>query len=257
MVELTRTVRLPVGVGPRRDTSGGYAGSGALDGLMALHEIDVTVRGVPDATGYLLDIKTIDRAVVAHVAPVVREAFVRPDPPDAGRLMAGLLEALATDLPVELASIRWRQSPFHEVNMTTTTTSTVAIRQRFEFAASHRLHVPTLSDEENRRLFGKCNNANGHGHNYIVEPCVHAGADSGYTFADLARATHEAIIEHFDHKHLNLDVAEFGEGRQNPSVENIARVSYERLAPLVKGAELHSVTVWETDRTCATYPASE
>lgn len=255
MVELTRTVRIPVGIGPRRDTPGGYAGLSALGGMMALHEIDVTVRGQPDQTGYLLDIKTIDRAVESHVAPLIRDAFVHADPPDAGRLMATLCERLAPALPVSLASVRWRQSPYHEADMSTSTPQSFCIRQKFEFAASHRLHVPSLSDEDNRRIFGKCNNPNGHGHNYVVEPSVLVGVGSQFSHAQLERAVQQAILDHLDHKHLNVDVEEFGAGRLNPSVENIARVCYERLAPLISEADLEHVTVWETDRTCATYPA--
>jgi hypothetical protein len=54
----------------------------------------------------------------------------------------------------------------------------VIIRQKFDFAAAHRLHTPSLSEEENRRIFGKCNNPSGHGHNYQVEPAVEVELDA-------------------------------------------------------------------------------
>ncbi|MEO0483847.1 MAG: 6-carboxytetrahydropterin synthase, partial [Planctomycetota bacterium] len=140
---------------------------------------------------------------------------------------------------------------------------TALLRERFDFAAAHRLHVPTLSDDENRAIFGKCNNPSGHGHNYQIEPCVEldtaALADVPFGFAELERATHEQVITPFDHKHLNTDTPEFGEAGVNPSVENMARVFFDRLAPAVRrasaAATLRSITVWETDRTSCTYPA--
>lgn len=144
-------------------------------------------------------------------------------------------------------------------------TPTVALlRQQFDFAAAHRLHVPTLSDEENRRIFGKCNNLRGHGHNYRVEPCVEVSVQQGgppaISLAEFERLTVEHIIARFDHTHLNDDTAEFNTARggMNPSVENIARVCFERLAPAIRaaapGAKLRYVTVWETDKTSSTYP---
>ena len=138
----------------------------------------------------------------------------------------------------------------------------VTLRQSYEFSAAHRLHVPSLSDAENRQLFGKCNNPAGHGHNYRVEPvvAVKVGAEGArFSLADLERLTEEHIVARFDHKHLNQDTREFGPGPGgvNPSVENIARVFFEALAGPVRAAgadaTLRSVTVWETDRTCATY----
>ena len=132
------------------------------------------------------------------------------------------------------------------------------LRQRFEFAAAHRLHVPSLSDDENRRLFGKCNHPSGHGHNYVVEPAVAVPTGMpAFALADLERLTHERVIERFDHKHLNLDTSEFGVGGLNPSVENIARVCFDLLRESVHaaGGELVAVTVWETEKTCAAYPA--
>jgi len=261
MIELTRTVRFGVGLAADADEApaSGYAGAPPIAGLGALHELDVTVRGEPDpTTGYLLDIKAIDRAVRSTVASTVREAFVSRPATEPATLLPSLAGPLTDALPVPLASIRWRLSPFQEVAMSTDAPSMVSIRQKFEFAASHRLHVPSLSEERNRELFGKCNNPSGHGHNYVVEPSVEMPAGSSFSHRDLERLTSSTILDRFDHKHLNVDCEEFGEGRLNPSVENIARVCYDLLAPQVEsaGARLARVTVWETDRTCAAYPAS-
>ncbi|RIK62987.1 MAG: 6-pyruvoyl tetrahydrobiopterin synthase [Planctomycetota bacterium] len=127
--------------------------------------------------------------------------------------------------------------------------------QCFEFSASHRLHVPGLSDEENRRVFGKCNNPNGHGHNYQVEVTV-AGPVDARTGSVLPLPAFESlvkreVIDRLDHKHLNSDTEEFA--RLNPSVENIARVIWEILEPQMSPARLRRVRVWETAKTYAEY----
>jgi 6-pyruvoyltetrahydropterin/6-carboxytetrahydropterin synthase len=132
------------------------------------------------------------------------------------------------------------------------------LSQKFEFAAAHRLHNPQLGDEENRRLFGKCNNALGHGHNYELQVTVRAAGGERALPIDLSaleRVVDETVIRRFDHKHLNLETTEFSE--VIPSVENIARVIYGLLRPQVEmldGAPaLAAVTVWETSKTWCEY----
>lgn len=142
--------------------------------------------------------------------------------------------------------------------------SSAIIRQQFDFAAAHRLHCPSLSDEENRSTFGRCNNPSGHGHNYRVEAAfgVQTQAPQPVTVGEIERLVDEAVISRFDHKHLNEDTEEFApEGGVNPSVENIAEVCYRRLAAASEAAFsgkcwVHEVTVWETDRTSASFPVA-
>ena len=136
----------------------------------------------------------------------------------------------------------------------------VVITQHYEFAAAHRLHVNRLSDEENRRLFGKCNRPSGHGHNYRLEVALRIPIrDDGHilTPAKLDELVDEAAIRKLDHKNLNLDVPEFQ--NLNTSIENIAKVIYELIANDVGslGAELESVSVWETSKTVCTYRGAE
>jgi len=136
------------------------------------------------------------------------------------------------------------------------------VRQQFSFAASHRLHVTELSDEENRLVFGKCNNPSGHGHNYKLETAVEIDAQPlennnlprPFDATELEALVRETVIERFDHKNLNADCAEFA--ALNPSVENIARVCYELLEPAVgnEGVALREVRLWETEKTSCTYP---
>jgi len=281
--ELRRTVRVVIDPAAQPGAgSNGFAGTPAPVGLPRHYEFDVRCAGVPDEhTGYLVDIKAIDRAVRERAAPILDRACTRADARP-GEVLADIVSTLARELGPGLASVCWRLTPYHSIEaraarrpagedaMDATTRQTdpetrarasVLLRERFDFAAAHRLHVPTKSDEENRSIFGKCNNPSGHGHNYQIEPCVEvdtSGDAAPFGFVELERATRASVIEPFDHKHLNKDTAEFGEGGVNPSVENMARVFFERLAPAIRGASagatLRSVTVWETDRTSCTFP---
>ena len=263
MVTLQRRVRFNLGLSGGSSSEqayNGFGGSPSMIGLGAHYEIDVVCTGEPDpATGYLINIKTIDRAVREHAVPLVA-ARIRDCPEqEPAQVIAPVAEAVADALEVRLARLAWRLSPTYSVEYEMET-GRVTLRQQFDFAASHRLHVPTLSDDENRRLFGKCNHPSGHGHNYRVEPCVEieSGGVPAFTLIDLERLTARHVIDPFDHKHLNIDTEEFGEGGLNPSVENIARVCFDRLSEAIAGhggARLCRVTVWETDRTCATYPS--
>ncbi len=133
--------------------------------------------------------------------------------------------------------------------------SMVELTQCFEFSASHRLHVASLSDEENRRIFGKCNNPNGHGHNYRIEVTVtgEMADDTGRVLALPAfeETVRREVIDRFDHKHLNADTAEFA--TVNPSVENIAGSIWDILHDALSPAKLRRVKVWETAKTYAEY----
>lgn len=260
---LTRTVRLGVlatdAPATGRNTFAGYP---SMEGLGAHYECEVVVVGEPDATtGYLKDIKEIDRAVHRAVLPIVTHAF-REGAGPVSRLVLRATEALGRELP-DLRSLRLRLTPYYSLEMDRRTMNTILLRQRFDFAAAHRLHVPSMSDEENRRVFGKCNNPRGHGHNYQFEPTVRVrlgeGATQAFSLSHLEALADRVLLQRFDHKHLNEDTAEFATGSgANPSVENIARVFFGLLAPEVRktagDAELVSLTVWETDRTSATFP---
>ena len=145
-------------------------------------------------------------------------------------------------------------------NMTATiappTPRAVVLTETFEFAAAHRLDLADRSADENRALFGKCNNPNGHGHNYRIEVAVEVPLGAGrFGFHDLGEAIEDEVMRRFDHRHLNLDCPEFA--ALNPSVEHIALVCHDLLAPRIArdGATLRFVRVWETDKTSCRYPA--
>lgn len=97
------------------------------------------------------------------------------------------------------------------------------VTRRYQFAASHRLHTPQLSDRENRELYGKCNNPYGHGHNYVVEVTAHGPVDDSGFAVDTRRLddlVQRQVLAPFGHRNLNLDVESFE--RQVPTSENLA-----------------------------------
>jgi 6-pyruvoyltetrahydropterin/6-carboxytetrahydropterin synthase len=239
-----------------------------MHGLGRHYELTVRCRGEIDPkTGYLIDIKVIDREVRGTVIPLIAAACHTRSTSEPAAILPDLFHALAASLaklgPASLDALTWNLTPTYGVAMEAGHTGTVLMRQRFDFAAAHRLHAPALSDEENRRAFGKCNNPSGHGHNYQFEPVVAIKlgetGTGNFSLADLEALAQRVLIEPFDHKHLNVDTPEFTSPKGSiPSVENIARVFFERLAPAVQrahtGATLRAITVWETDRTSCTYP---
>src|SRR5690242_8542682 len=100
------------------------------------------------------------------------------------------------------------------------------LNRRAVFSASHRLHSESLSDDENQRLFGKCNGLNGHGHNYELEVTVRGPIDPStgllMNLTDLKNAIDQTVMKEMDHKHLNIDVPALK--GLNPTVENLALV---------------------------------
>ena len=104
------------------------------------------------------------------------------------------------------------------------------VTRRYQFAASHRLHAAQLDEEENRRLYGKCNNPYGHGHNYAVEVSARGPLDAWGRAVDLAALDELVaceVLRPFDHRNLNAEAAAFE--RQVPTSENLAREICRRL----------------------------
>jgi 6-pyruvoyltetrahydropterin/6-carboxytetrahydropterin synthase len=134
----------------------------------------------------------------------------------------------------------------------------IELGRRYRFAASHRLHSDTLSAEENARVYGKCNNPYGHGHNYVVEISVSGTPDPATgmiaNLADLDGFVEREVIEAFDHKSLNEDVPAFR--AKVPTTENICKEIYERLKHFPK-AKLERVRVEETSNNAFEYAGEE
>src|SRR5215216_464333 len=123
----------------------------------------------------------------------------------------------------------------------------VTVTRRLRFNAAHRLHNPVLSDEENARLFGKCNNPNWHGHNYTLDVSVTGEIDpvTGYV-VDLGRLkqlVEREVIDKVDHRNMNIDV-DFMRGII-PTSENIVVACWRALETAVAPARLSRLRLWE------------
>jgi 6-pyruvoyltetrahydropterin/6-carboxytetrahydropterin synthase len=131
----------------------------------------------------------------------------------------------------------------------------VYITRRATFSASHRLHSQELSAEENRRIYGKCNHPNGHGHNYVMEVTVRGEVDPQtgmvMNLTDLKKAMEEQILDQVDHKHLNLDVAAFQ--KVVPTAENMVVVFWQMLEPALPKGSLYEIKLHETENNVAIY----
>jgi 6-pyruvoyltetrahydropterin/6-carboxytetrahydropterin synthase len=133
----------------------------------------------------------------------------------------------------------------------------VFITRRFHFSASHRVFNPQLSDEENFKIYGKCSNPNGHGHNYVMDITVSGDVDESTGFVMdltvLKNLVQDEIINKVDHKNLNSDV-EFMKGVL-PSTENIARKFWQQIESKINNSKrkLYSIKLQETVNNSVEY----
>ena len=130
----------------------------------------------------------------------------------------------------------------------------IELGRRYRFAASHRLHSAKLSEEENCRIYGKCNNPYGHGHNYTVEVRFSGEVDPATgmiaNIADLDAFVSERVIEPFDHRSLQDDVPAFR--TIVPTTENLCSEIFGRLKSF-PAAKLEAVRVEETSNNSFEY----
>jgi len=132
----------------------------------------------------------------------------------------------------------------------------VAVFRKEHFNAAHRLHNPAWPEEKNDEVFGKCNNPNFHGHNYeiIVQVTGEVDPETGYVIdmKVLSAIIKEFVLDRFDHRNLNLDVAEFL--NLNPTAENIAIVIYSILRTKIDAGLALKIRLYETERNFVEYP---
>jgi 6-pyruvoyltetrahydropterin/6-carboxytetrahydropterin synthase len=121
------------------------------------------------------------------------------------------------------------------------------LTRRYIFSASHRLHAESLTEEQNRAVYGKCNNPYGHGHNYALEVTVSGQVDPSTgmvcNLVDLDQAVRREVTDRFDHMNLNLS-PEFAS--EVPTTENLSEVIYDLLKQNFKAAHLEKVRLEET-----------
>jgi 6-pyruvoyltetrahydropterin/6-carboxytetrahydropterin synthase len=128
------------------------------------------------------------------------------------------------------------------------------LTRRYVFSASHRLHCDALSEAGNRRVYGKCNNPHGHGHNYFLEVTVSGQVDPATgmvcNLADLDGAVQQQVLSRFDHVNLNLS-PEFA--AQVPTTENLSVAIFDILKQSLRAAHLEKVRLEETGKNSFEY----
>jgi len=172
--------------------------------------------------------------------------------PTTENIVTYLWEAISPQLEdCELHRLRLHENPFlfstkEEGNM-------VSLTRKYHFCAAHRLHSKELSDEQNKEIFGKCNNPFGHGHNYYLEVTLHGKPDpiTGMItdLSKLDEIVEARVLDKLDHKHLNEDVEEFKD--INPTSEVVVKVIYDMLSPYLPN--LHKTGLWETEKNFFEY----
>lgn len=226
--------------------------------------LDVTISGHPDADiGMVVNIKSLDSLLQDAIVVRFDQKSINDEIPELEdisptieNLLAHFRNMLAETgwltldgKKVRLAALRLEEHPqlwgeWNEESMK------LSLTRSYEFAASHRLQAPTLSDAENAALFGKCNNPAGHGHNYVVEVTVTGTPDpvTGMMvdLVALDRAVDELVVNRYDHKNLDVDVPEF-EGRTS-TTEALTVEIFDRLNGNIPAA-LAAVRLYETGRS--------
>lgn len=133
----------------------------------------------------------------------------------------------------------------------------VAVSRKEHFNAAHRLYNPGWTDQKNDAVFGKCNNPNFHGHNYelIVTLTGEPDPETGFVYdlKQLSDTIKTHVLNHFDHKNLNLDTSYFKS--LNPTAENIAIVIWRILRQQIDPALDLKIKLYETERNFVEYPA--
>ena len=134
------------------------------------------------------------------------------------------------------------------------------LTRRVAFAAAHRYRIPTWSDAQNEQVFGLCARPSYHGHSYVCDVTVRGDIDATtgmiVDLAVLDRILDAEVKRRFDHRNINVDVPEFGEGKLVPTGENLSRFIYERIAGALRQAGVASRVVRVTVAEDATLSAS-
>ncbi len=262
MIELTREVRCFGDSGPdaahERPLLNAWAGGPATDCLAPFLVWRCTLRGpISPETDYLCNVKWIDQLVRGQLQRTGRNTpsvAPRRPIPTLAMMYAACRDEVAAAGPLTLARFELALSPYLRFAIEPPEESMVSVTHEYEFSASHRLHHLGFSEQQNRAVYGKCNNPHGHGHNYVVQvtwklPIANEG--------DLALSACDAVvkrevIDRLDHRYLNAEVPPFDQ--LNPTVENIAVTVWNWLEHhFPEPMQLQQIRVYETPKTWADY----
>ncbi len=256
-VKLQREVRFHLEDGARPVGSGNsFAGNPSGHRLNPLVTLKVEVGGSVDTTtGMLINIRKIDEVVWREVLA----DFANAADVTAPLLLQGVWPKIKKQLaPLKLLALEVASNPWLRFCMKDGALHMIELTERFEFSAAHRLHTDALTEAANVATFGKCNNPNGHGHNYELEVTLSGPINPQGELISLQRVhdiVNRCVIDRMDHKHLNIELAEFG--KLNPTVENIAAVIFDALKEeFPPPVRLGRIRLWETPKTSCTVDAS-
>jgi 6-pyruvoyltetrahydropterin/6-carboxytetrahydropterin synthase len=271
MHKLCRYVRFSINPFLSADEAGfnSFASRPAGVGLAVYLELGVELTGVADkATGLIVNVSDIDRKVRDCAIGVFAEkikADYRAARHTGYDCLVGLLKIVWGKLAdgfgsARLSKLSLKLSPFKTLAVDDKDCAMIYYGEKFEFAAAHKLWNEKFSEKQNVKVFGRCANPAGHGHNYIVEVTVKyqacgehvESAGQSLNTGDFEKVIDKELIKAVDHKNLNEDLQEFQQ--ITPTVENIAVFAWSRIVgKFGKSAALHCVTVWETDKTYSSY----
>lgn len=212
-------------------------------------------------TGFVVNVSEIDKLIRSRVVPIfserIQQLFALRKTPMISDLVSLLKKCWIMVQEgfsgLQLKRLQLELNPFRQIVIHSEDTDMIKFCEKFEFAAMHRLWNDTFDDAANFEAFGKCANPAGHGHNYILEVLVQSSVKdiSPGWLSDYQRVVKENFVDLVDHKNLNMDVPELE--KINPTVENLARFAWEKLADKFNQCTLCSIKIWENDRTYCVY----
>jgi 6-pyruvoyltetrahydropterin/6-carboxytetrahydropterin synthase len=263
MHKLARQVRFSVNPFLSEQSKGenSFASKPCGEGLAIFFELSVELESEVDrATGFVVNVAEIDRIVREHAVPIfvdkIKEDF-RKAKHITFSVLTEMLRMVENQLkdkfaPAVLRKMSLKLNPFRKLTLDSEDSDMVYFSEKFEFAATHKLWNNDFTDEQNRKIFGKCANETGHGHNYVIEVTIKMSAPGeDFSVGEFERIVDNELVSLIDHKNLNLDIKHFA--RVVPTVENIAVFAWEKLVGKFPSHLLHCVTVWETDKTSCSY----
>src|SRR5262245_48275824 len=224
------------------------------------YTLDVTIAGTPDpVTGMVInmtDLKAIVDTVLEqfdHRHLNMDTPFFKQRIPTTENIVRVLWELIAPRMPESVVLARLRLYEMNDLWAEYDGQDETGFTRSYMFSAAHRLHAPQLSDEQNRALYGKCNNPHGHGHNYTLEVTIQGPLDDATGMAvDMVEMDHtvRSVLDRLDHRHLDREVAGFA--ARTTTGEHIVMYLWEQLAPRFEG-RLALLKLWETNKNIFAY----
>lgn len=224
------------------------------------YQLDVTVKGNADpVTGMVMNVTDLKRIVNEVVDQFDHKHLNEDTPyfktliPTTENIVRVLWQLIAPNMPPCVALSKLRLYEMQDLWADYAGEDEATFARSYVFSAAHRLHASPLSDEQNVEIFGKCNNPNGHGHNYTLEVSVHGSIDQEtgmvIDLVEMDRQVH-MVIDQLDHKHLDKQVAGFAD--RTSTAENIVVYLWEQLAPRFE-ERLAYLKLWETRKNVFEY----